>query len=273
MKVSQLLGTTLRESSHGTDLVSHDLMVRAGVIRQLGAGIFSYMHLGWRSMRKVEQIIREEMDRIGGVELNMPVVHPAEIWKKTNRYNEIDDSMVRFTDRKESDMVLAMTHEEVVSELARTEISTYKQLPVLIYQMQTKFRDEARSRGGLIRVREFVMKDSYSLDTSWENLQIQYDAHYDAYFRIYGRSGLPVIAIQSDVGMMGGKMAHEYMYVNEIGEDTIFICDTTGYMANKEVATIRKTYPDAAPEALEKVHTPAKKTIQELAEFLGIEAH
>ena len=271
MKVSRLLASTLRETAQSTELRSHELMVRAGFIRQLGAGIFSYLHLGWRSIRKIEQILREEMDNIGGVEINMPVVHPADVWRKTGRYDEIDDSMVRFNDRAERDMVLAMTHEEVVSDLALSEISSYKQLPVLIYQMQTKFRDEPRSRGGLIRVREFIMKDSYSLDTSWEGLEKQYDNHYWAYYRIFKRAGLPVIAIKSDVGMMGGKVAHEYMYVSEIGEDTIFICEKTGYKANKEVATFRKTFPQREAAATEKVHTPGTKTIKDLAAFLNIE--
>ncbi len=272
MKYSQLLGSTLREAQHGADLVSHDLLLRAGYIRQLAAGIFSYLHLGQRSLKKVEQILREEMDRIGGVEINMPVVHPAELWKKTGRYDDIDDSLVRFKDRTDRPTVLAMTHEEVVADLARTEVSSYKQLPLLVYQLQTKFRDEARSRGGLIRVREFIMKDSYSLDTSWEGLEKQYQNHYDAYFRMFKRAGLPVIAIESDVGMMGGKVAHEYMYVTEIGEDTIFISDNTGYMANKEVATFKKEYPEAEQLELEKVHTPAAKTIEELEGFLGLPA-
>ncbi len=272
MKYSQLLGTTLREAQHGADLASHDLLLRAGYIRQLAAGIFSYLHLGQRSLKKVEGILREEMDRIGGVEISMPVVHPAELWKKTGRYDDIDDSLVRFKDRTDRPAVLAMTHEEVVADLARTEVSSYKQLPLLVYQLQTKFRDEARSRGGLIRVREFVMKDSYSLDTSWEGLEKQYQNHYDAYFRMFKRAGLPVIAIESDVGMMGGKVAHEYMYVTEIGEDTIFISDNTGYMANKEVATFKKEFVEAEPQELEKVHTPAAKTIEELQEFMQLPA-
>jgi len=272
MKVSQLLGVTQKESSGGADLISHDLLVRAGYIRQLSSGIFSQLHLGHRSLQKIQQILREEMDRIGGVEIAMPVVHPADIWKKTGRYDEIDESLVRFSDRAERDLVLAMTHEEVVSSITQSEVTTYKQLPILVYQMQTKFRDEARPRGGLIRVKEFIMKDSYSLDSSWEGLETQYKAHYEAYFRIFKRAGLPVIAIKSDVGMMGGKVAHEYMYISDIGEDTIFICDKTGYQANKEVAVFRKKYPQGEAEsALEKVHTPGTKTIEDVAKFLGVE--
>ncbi len=270
MKYSQLLLSTRKESVSNVDIFSQELLVRAGYIRQLSTGIFTALHFGQRSFRKIEQILREEMDYIGGVEISMPVVHPAEIWKQTGRYDAIDESLVRFTDRAGRGMVLGMTHEEVVAILARSEITTYKQLPLMVYQIQTKFRDEARSRGGLIRVREFVMKDSYSLDISWEGLTKQYRAHYEAYFRIFTRVGLPVVAIESDVGMMGGRIAHEYMYLTGIGEDTIFICENTGYRANKEVATFSKPVPpDEDPQPLEKVYTPGTKTIADLANFLG----
>lgn len=271
MRYSQILASTIRETSDAVNIKSQETLNRAGYVRQLSAGIFCQMHLGKRSMDKIKNILREEMDAIGGVEISMPVVHPAEIWKKTGRYDDIDESLVRFSDRAKRDMVLAMTHEEVVSWLAKTDISTYKQLPLLVYQIQTKFRDEARPRAGLIRVREFEMKDSYSLDTSWEGLEKQYYAHYDAYFRMFIRAGLPVIAIESDVGMMGGKVAHEYMYITEVGEDTIFICESTGYMANKEVANVKKVFPEAAAQLpLEKKHTPGTKTIEEVANFLGL---
>ncbi|PHN03584.1 proline--tRNA ligase [Flavilitoribacter nigricans] len=272
MRFTHLFSKTLREEQKDADAVSHNLLLRAGYVRQLAAGIFSYLHFGLRTMRKIEQILREEMDRIGGDEISMPVVHPAELWQKTNRWYDIDESLVRFKDRGDRDMVLAMTHEEVVATLASREIDSYKHLPKLVYQIQTKFRDEARARGGLIRVREFTMKDSYSLDTDMGGLQKQYDAHYHAYFKIFERIGLPAIAILSDTGMMGGQVAHEYMYVTPIGEDTIFICEESGYMANKEVATIRKVYEDKAPLPLEKVFTPQKKTIADLADFLGKEA-
>jgi prolyl-tRNA synthetase len=272
MKFTKLLLSTRKESVSGIDVHSQDLLVRAGYIRQLSSGIFSSLHFGQRTFKKIENILREEMNAIGGVEISMPVVHPAEIWKKTQRYDDIDDSLVRFTDRAKRDMVLGMTHEEVVASLAKSEIETYKQLPKLIYQIQTKFRDEARSRGGLIRVREFVMKDSYSLDTSWDGLEKQYQAHYEAYFRMFERAGLPVMAIKSDVGMMGGKVAHEYMYITDIGEDTIFICENTGYKANKEIASIKK--PEITPEdpkTLEKISTPGTKTIDDLSNLLGLD--
>lgn len=273
MRYSRLLISTKNINVRSNEIYSQELLVKAGYIRQLSSGIFSALHFGQRSFQKIEQIIREEMDAIGGTEISMPVVHPADIWKQTGRYDEVDESLVRFQDRAGRDMVLGMTHEEVVAGLAKTEITTYKQLPKLVYQIQTKFRDEARSRGGLIRVREFVMKDSYSLDKDWEGLAEQYDRHYDAYFRIFYRAGLPVISVKSDVGMMGGKVAHEYMYITDIGEDTLFICDETGYRANKEVATFKKPTPatvDALP--LEEVHTPATATIQSLSDLLGVSA-
>jgi len=273
MRVSQLLATTRKELSNTYGIKSQDLLVQAGYIRPLAAGIFSSMHFAHRTFQKIEHILREEMNRIGGVEVSMPVVHPADLWRKTGRYDDIDESLIRFEDRAGRDLVLAMTHEEVVASLAFSDLKTYRQFPKLIYQIQTKFRDEARSRGGLIRVREFVMKDSYSLDTSWEGLQKQYDAHYEAYHRIYQRAGLPVISIQSDVGMMGGKVAHEYMYLTEMGEDTIFICAQTGYKANKEIASMKKPVPgEERLLPLEKVHTPGTKTIEDVAAFLGVVA-
>lgn len=270
MRFTNLFGKTLRDDQRDADNDSYNLLLRAGYIRQLASGIFSYLHFGQRSLKKIEQILREEMNAIGGDEICMPIVHPAEVWQRTNRWYEIDDSLVRFKDRNDRDMVLAMTHEEIVAHLASNEIDTYKQLPKLVYQMYTKFRDEARSRGGLIRVREFTMKDSYSLDRDAAGLEKQYIAHYNAYFRIYARAGLPCIAIQSDTGMMGGKVAHEYMYLTPIGEDTIFICDDCGYKANKEVASFRKTSMAESPMPLDKVYTPGKKTIADLAEFLQL---
>src|SRR5688572_9681028 len=198
MRMSRLFSQTLREAPAGVDIVSHQLLLRAGYIRQLGAGIFSYLPLAQRSITKIENIIREEMDKIGGQEITMPVVHPAELWKETNRWYQIGPELTRFKDRGNSDMVLAMTHEEVIADLIRNEVQSYKQLPALLYQLQTKWRDEPRARGGLIRVREFTMKDSYSLDKDWEGLDEQYRLHYQAYFDIYHRCGLEVIAVSSD---------------------------------------------------------------------------
>ncbi|MDQ7028107.1 MAG: proline--tRNA ligase [Anaerolineae bacterium] len=271
MRMSRLFSQTLREAPAGVDIVSHQLLLRAGYIRQLGAGIFSYLPLAQRSLTKIENIIREEMEKIGGQEITMPVVHPAQLWKETNRWYKIGAELTRFTDRNETDMVLAMTHEEVIADLIRNEIQSYKQLPVLLYQLQTKWRDEPRARGGLIRVREFTMKDSYSLDKSWDGLDEQYLRHYQAYFDIYHRCGLDVICVSSDTGMMGGKLAHEFMYLTPIGEDTLMVSDETGYRANREVAIFQKPPAEAeAVQALEKVHTPNTKTIESLADFLNI---
>ncbi len=271
MRLSRLFGETLREAPADAEFISHQLLVRAGYIRQLGAGIFSYLPLARRVMDKIENIMREEMNAIGGQELTMPVVHPAEIWKETGRWYQIGSEMGRMKDSTGRDMVLAMTHEEVVTDLVRDIIHSYRQLPALIYHIQTKWRDEPRSRGGLIRVREFTMKDSYSLDRDWEGLDKQYWAHYQAYFNIFNRCDLPTIAVESDVGMMGGKQAHEFMYLTPIGEDTLVLCDACGYTANRQVATFRKPEPEPEePKPLEKVPTPDTKTIEDLANFLGI---
>ncbi len=272
MRVAHLFGETLREAPADVDVVSHQLLLRAGYVRQLAAGIFSYLPLAHRSMKKIEQILREEMNAIGGQEVTMPVVHPAEPWQQTGRWQVIDESLARFKDRKDRDMVLGMTHEEIVGVLTSSEVKSWRQLPILIYQIQTKFRDEARPRGGLIRVREFTMKDSYSLDKDEAGLKKQYEQHYHAYFRMYARCGLPVIAVGSDTGMMGGKVAHEFMYVTPIGEDTLVI-DEAGYAANQEVAQFVKTPHDGgAPAAMEKVHTPNCPTIDDLAKFLSVDA-
>lgn len=271
MRMSQLFGQTLREAPAEAEIASHKLLLRAGFIRQLAAGIFSYLPLAKRSLTKIENIMREEMNAIGGQEMSMPVVHPAEIWQETERWYQIGSEMGRFKDKNDRDMVLAMTHEEVVADLVRKEIHSYRQLPRLIYHIQTKWRDDPRPRAGLIRVREFTMKDSYSLDADWDGLDQQYRAHYQAYFNIFHRCGLPVVAVKSDVGMMGGKMAHEYMYLTPIGEDTLLVCDSCRYAANRQIARFKK--PANPPEELLpplKVATPEAKTIEELARFLGV---
>ncbi|MEW5871932.1 MAG: proline--tRNA ligase [Chloroflexota bacterium] len=269
--MSRLFGQTLRQAPGEAEVASHQLLLRAGFIRQLAAGVFSYLPLARRALNKVENIIREEMEVIGGQEMTMPVVHPAELWKETGRWYQIDAEMGRFTDRTGREMVLAMTHEEVVADLVRKEVRSYRQLPLLLFHIQTKWRDDPRPRAGLIRVREFTMKDSYSLDADWEGLDRQYRAHYQAYFNIFRRCGLPVMAVRADVGMMGGQLAHEFMYLTPIGEDTLMICEQCGFSANRQVARFQKTLPEA--EALlpvEKVATPDCKTIEELANFLGV---
>jgi prolyl-tRNA synthetase len=269
--MSRLFGQTLRDVPSDAEVASHQWLLRAGFIRQLGAGIFSYLPVARRSLSKIENIIREEMNAIGGQEMTMPVVHPAEIWKETGRWYQIGAEMGRFQDRAGRDLVLAMTHEEVVADLVRKEVRSYRHLPRLVYHIQTKWRDDPRPRAGLIRVREFTMKDSYSLDADDAGLDAQYQAHYRAYFNIFRRCGLPVIAVRSDVGMMGGSLAHEFMYLTPIGEDTLLLCDACGYTANRQIARFRKPAVDAEePAALEKVATPNAATIADLAAFLRI---
>lgn len=271
MRMSSLFSQTLRDAPAEAEMPSHRLLLRAGFMRQLAAGVFSTLPLGWRALRKIEAIIRAEMDAIGGQEISMPVVHPADLWKETNRWYEVDEALTRFQDRGGRDMVLAMTHEEVIADLVRKEIRSYRQLPALLYQIQTKWRDEARPRAGLIRTREFVMKDSYSLDMDEAGLDAQYRAHYQAYFNIYHRCGLSVMSVAADTGMMGGRLAHEFMYLTPVGEDTLLVCDHCGHAANREVARFQK--PPAAEEAplpLEKVATPGTTTIDALAQFLDI---
>ncbi|WP_448336051.1 proline--tRNA ligase, partial [Bellilinea sp.] len=238
--MSELFSQTLRETPAEAQSPGYGYLLRTGYIRQVAAGIFAALPLGLRVQRKIERILREEMQAIGGQEVSLPLVLPAEIWKESGRWYRIGAELARFKDRAERDLVLAMTHEESVADLVRREIRSHRQLPRLIYQIQTKFRDDPRPRAGLIRVREFVMKDSYSLDADWDGLQKQYDAHYAAYFRIFQRCGLPVIAVASDSGMMGGKLSHEFMYLNPIGEDTLILCDSCGYAANRQVARFTK---------------------------------
>jgi prolyl-tRNA synthetase len=273
MKMAQLFSQTRREAPTESEIASHQLLLRAGFIRQLGAGIFTYMPLARKSMTRIEAIMREEINAIGGQEITMPVVNPADVWKETGRWYQIGSEMGRFKDKTDHDMVLAMTHEEVVANLVRDEIHSYRQLPALVYHIQTKWRDDPRPRAGLIRVREFTMLDSYSLDANWEGLKQQYEAHYKAYFNIFNRCGLPAVAVEADTGMMGGKVSHEYMYLSPIGEDTLLFCDSCGYSANRQIGKFYKPAPSEEPaRPVEKVSTPGTKTIDDLAQLLGIPA-
>ncbi|MHB8400093.1 MAG: proline--tRNA ligase [Candidatus Limnocylindrales bacterium] len=279
MRLSALFFTTLRDDPANAEMPSHRLLLRAGYVRQLGSGLYSLLPLGFRVTQRVEQVIREEMDRIGCQEMSMPVVHPADLWRETGRYDQIGPEMARFKDRGGRDMVIAMTHEEVVADLLRDIVRSYRQLPVMIYHFQTKFRDEPRSRGGLIRVREFVMKDSYSCDRDEAGLDHSYQLHYEAYERIFERLGLRAIAVASDVGMMGGSGAHEFMVLNPAGEDVLVLCDACGFSANRQVARVlppdeatgaEPTSGTAALLPMEEVETPGATTIASLAAFLDI---
>jgi len=273
MRMTKLFSNTSREAPSEAQVTSHQLLLRAGFIRQHAAGIFSALPLGFRALTKIENIVREEMDAIGGQEIKMPVVNPAELWRETGRWDGVGAELTRFKDRTDRDMVLAMTHEEAVTDLVRQEIQSYRQLPALVYHIQTKWRDDPRPRAGLIRVREFTMKDSYSLDADEAGLDQQYRAHYQAYFNIFHRCGLEPITVGSDTGMMGGTMAHEFMALTPVGEDTLLLCDACGYSANRQVANYRK--PAAAqepPSPIAKVATPGITTIEALADFLDIPA-
>lgn len=269
--MSKMFSQTLREAPQAADCKGYEFLLRAGFIRQMGAGIFSLLPLGFKTTSKIENIIREEMDNLDGQEILMPLVNPADIWKETGRFYSIDKEMSRFNDRAGRDMVLAMTHEEDATSLGRSEINSYKKLPQLVYQIQTKWRDDARPRAGLIRVREFTMKDSYSFDRDQSGLDEQYKAHYSSYFRIFSKAGLPVIVVGADSGMMGGKISHEYMYLSPIGEDTIMTCPDCGYTANRQVAQFQKEYFKEEAKELEKIETPNCKTIEDLCNLLKIE--
>jgi prolyl-tRNA synthetase len=272
MRLSQLLLPTVKEDPAGAEAISHKLMVRAGLVRQLSAGIYVYLPAGWRVMQKVEQIIREEMDAIGCQEMLMPVLHPAEIWQESGRWDNIGGEMFRLKDRKGADLALAMTHEEVITWLAARELRSYKQLPQLWYHFQTKERDEARPKSGVLRTREFIMKDSYSLDVSFEALQESYRIHREAYDRVYQRCGLAFMMVEGDSGMMGGDVSHEYMAFADAGEDEIVYCKACGYAANVELAEAgleRDPAPYALPEPGEK-YTPNARSIEEIAAYLDL---
>jgi prolyl-tRNA synthetase len=271
MRMTRLFFQTLREAPADAEVISHKLMIRACMIKQVAAGIFDYLPLGQRAKAKIEQIIREEMDAIGGQEVTLPVVHPAELWQKSGRWYQIGDDMARLKDRNGRDMCLGMTHEELMADIAQWVVNSYRQLPFVLYQIQTKFRDEPRPRAGTIRVREFTMKDAYSFDRDQAGLDAFYPHIYQAYFNVFRRAGMEVIAVQSDVGMMGGSMAHEFMALLPIGEDTIIVCEQCGYKANRQVAVSRTpTAPVEPPLPLEEVHTPNTTTIASLADYLGI---
>lgn len=269
MKISKLVGERLKEVPAGVTAKSHSLLLRAGYIKQVANGIYSLYPAAQRVILKIENIIREEMNGVDGQEVHLPVVMPREMWDKSGRYSSIGSEMLRFKDRNDRDMLIGMTHEEAAVHLCQNTIKSYDQLPFMIYQIQTKFRDEARPRAGLLRVREFTMKDGYSFHTSHEDLNEYYDRVYEAYNRVFKRIGMKnVIAIKSDNGMMGGDASDEFQLLVEAGEDNIVICQHCGYKANMEIATAKKDEVSFTDEALNEIYTKDAKTIDELATLL-----
>ena len=271
MRISKLVGERTKTVPSDAVIKSHSLMIRAGYIKLVANGIWSLAMPAKRIARKIENIIREEMDALDGQECSFPVVMPRELWEESGRYTSIGDEMVRFKDRNARDMVLGMTHEEAAVQFARDAVNSYQQLPFMIYQIQTKFRDEGRPRGGLIRVREFTMKDAYSFHMTQEDLEAYYKRAYDAYDRIFRRMGMKnFIAVTSDSGMMGGRISHEFMLLTPIGEDSIVICPKCGLKANMEVATAaNEKYPAEEAKKAEEVYTGSAKEIAEVTKYLG----
>jgi len=283
MRLSHSLFKTERDAPSDAQLISHQLLVRAGLIRQISSGIYSLTPLAFRAISKIADLAREEMSRVSGQEVLLPVTQPSSLWEQSGRYEKIDSSLARWKDRNGQDMVLAMTHEEAVTDLIRHFVSSYRQLPIMVYQIQTKFRDEPRPRGGLVRLREFMMKDAYSFHTDTADLDVFYNRMIEAYERFYERCGVNVLRVEADTGMMGGGISHEFMILSDGGEDTLLTCRNCGYAANREVAVSAKTMNDSGDEPSWKfyvssdgkhvvVGTPNATNISEvkLARALGI---
>lgn len=275
MRWSKYLIPTLKEDPKDAELISHKLMLRAGLIRRLTSGVYSYLPLGLRVLKKIEDIIRDEMDSHGAHELLLPALQPAELWHESGRYKLLEEIMVKHTDRNKHELVLGPTHEEVITDIVRNEVKTYKALPLILYQIQTKFRDEARPRGGIIRSREFIMKDAYSFDRDDKCLNESYDKMYEAYSNIFKRCGLNAIAVEADTGAMGGDVSHEFVILSEAGEDSVIICDKCSYAANLAKAECIRTTHDARRttnlELLGEVNTPGTTTIEKVSKLLKID--
>ncbi len=274
MHWSKLFIPTLRETPAEAEVVSHQLLLRAGYIRQLSSGIYSYLFLAQRSLLKITKIVRDEMDAIGGQEMLLPMLNPAELWQESGRWDIMGDDMFRLKDRFKRDFCLGMTHEEGMTAIARGEVRSYKQLPQIWYQIQTKFRDEPRPKSGLLRLRQFIMKDSYSFDLDAQGLDVSYDKHYGAYCKIFDRCGLKYSSVEAHSGAMGGSQSHEFMVASEAGEDFIVQCAHCGYAANLEKAAsvaVPPSQPDPEGDFTpERFHTPGRKTITEVAEFTSL---
>ena len=272
MRLSQLFVKTLREDPADAETASHKLLLRAGLIAPLTSGVYSILPLGWRAVRKIEGIIREEMDAAGGQELLMPALQPAEVWEASGRREAFGDTLFHFTDRRGRELVLGATHEEVVTLLARQFVTSYRDLPLMLYQIRTKFRDELRPRGGLVRVREFDMKDLYSFDVDPAGLDVSYQKMYRAYINIFDRCGVPALPVEADSGAIGGKDSHEFIFLSDSGEDLIVHCSSCDYAANQERASSVKPAQESsgAPLPLEPVETPGAATIEEVSRFLDV---
>jgi prolyl-tRNA synthetase len=271
MRLSKLFGKTQREIPAEAETASHQLLLRAGMIAQVAAGVYSYLPLAWRALKKIENIIREEMDAAGGQELMMPVLQPLELWQETGRDQAFGKGLFTLCDRRDRNLCLGPTHEEIVTKLVSQYVRSYRDLPLLLYQIQTKFRDEPRPRAGLLRVREFTMKDLYSFDTDEEGLSRSYNRMLEAYQNIYARCGLPTLLVEADSGAIGGKDSHEFMVVTETGEDEVIYCPECHYSANAEKAqSVKGEAPDEKPLPLEEVKTPGAATIEEVSRFLAI---
>ena len=271
MRISNLFGKTQRELPAEAETVSHRLLQRAGMIHQVAAGVYAYLPLGWRVLKKIENIIRDEMDKAGGQEVNLPVLQPLEIWQQSGRDQALGKVLFTLSDRRQRQLALGPTHEEVITALAAYNVQSYRDLPLLLYQIQVKFRDEPRPRGGLIRVREFLMKDLYSFDADEAGLEISYQKMGDAYHNIFKRCGLPVMLVEADSGAIGGKDSREFMMVSESGEDEIIHCPECNYAANLEKAvSVKEKVDSGAPLPVEEVSTPGAASIEEVANFLKI---
>jgi prolyl-tRNA synthetase len=273
MRLSQSLIPTLKEAPAEAEIPSHILMVRGGYLRKVAAGVYSFLPLGWRVIQKISRIIREEMNRAGAQEVLLPTVIPAELWQESGRWDQYGEQLLRFKDRKGADFVIGPTHEETMVDLVRGDVRSYRQLPLNLFQIQTKFRDELRARAGLMRGREFIMKDAYSFHASEEDAHREYQNMYDTYTRIFSRCGLAFRAVEADTGAIGGSGSHEFQVLTETGEDALLACDSCSYAANVEEARARppvESTPGTA--AMEKVATPGKRTIEEVTGFLGVAA-
>ena len=273
MRVSKLFGKTQREIPAEADTISHQLLLRAGMVNQVAAGVYTVMPLAWRSLKKIENIVRDEMNKAGGQEITMPVLQPIELWRKSGRDQILGKTLFTLNDRREHTLALGPTHEEVVTELVAHHVQSYRDLPLLVYQIQVKFRDEPRPRAGMVRLREFVMKDLYSFDVDEAGVEISYQKMLHAYENIYARCGLKAIIVEADSGAIGGKFSHEFMLTTESGEDTVISCPKCGYTANAEKAVFNKgTAKNDKPLHIEEIATPGMKTIEELSAFLKIPA-